>query len=141
MPHEPVQGPPGSSPVAALGRSEEGEYILRLGWAEPGQDGPAGVRLAWRDAAVRAGTTRQETLAAPLCSCACQVFGLVNTPPAPEHFKVFRFFRGGRSSGAEVGRGRGCTLPLARCSRGSRRRCWSWRLPACSPCTSRSPRF
>ena len=42
MPHEPVQGPPGSSPVAALGRSEEGEYILRLGWGEPGQDGPAG---------------------------------------------------------------------------------------------------
>ena len=81
-----------------------------MGGARTG--GTCWVLHAWRDAAVRAGTTRQETLAAPACSCVCQVFGLTDTPPAPKHFEVFWFFRGGRSSSAglgraELGRGRG----------------------------------
>lgn len=42
MPQEPVWGPPGSSPVAAFGWSEQRGYILRLGCRELGQDGPAG---------------------------------------------------------------------------------------------------
>lgn len=30
--HEPVWCPPGSSPVASSGWSEQSDYILRLGW-------------------------------------------------------------------------------------------------------------
>lgn len=73
MPQEPVQGPPGSSPVAAAGL-EQGGYILRLGAGSQDRVDLRGPSRS-RDAAVSGLVlTQPETLGSAFLPC-CQVFG------------------------------------------------------------------